>query len=60
MSFAIGKTNSKKFSSEEIAQVDKFALWLVSRSESILHGQASKACTTERVREQFYEKIRKP
>lgn len=60
MSFAIGKTNSKKFSSEEIAQVDKFALWIVSRSESILRGQASKTCTTKRVREHYYEKIRKP
>jgi hypothetical protein len=58
-SFTIGKINHKNFSDEEIAQVDMFARWLVSHSESILHGHASKACTTEQVRKQFYQKIPK-
>jgi len=57
--FFIGKGNSRKFSTEEIAILDDCASWLASHADSIERGYASKASTTGEVRKQFYERIKK-
>jgi hypothetical protein len=59
--FSVGKGGtSRKLLPDEIAEVDTFAIWLLDRSHSIMHGQASRAATTKPVRDRFHANVQRP